>query len=455
MVGSASLDSDGYSSTTNWNATCYNAAGNTIYNGTSGCIGAAPGAPAPSSTGVYSFTDPFPAGVVPLITAPSGLANNLGTTVSTMLHSQRTTLTYNFNFGVEYQVPHGFIVSIGYVGSRGLFLPLGSVDLNQLDLGTIQRYGASLCVDTSDPNCVMVTNQWAAIQPATNSNSGASTVPLWVSLQEFPQFGNGGYGAGNGVNVHGYPGGDSEYSSLQAKVQKRLSHHFSTLASFTWGKLITDDGNPPLGFVGAHNGSPQDSKNMSLEHSISPQDVKYQFTWQASYDLPVGKGRALNLSGPVNAVLGGWTANLVAYLSTGVPINSPLVGAAVSYFNQRADMACDPSKGAPHTAQAWFNPTCFADPSSSFVAGTAPTYLDHVRTMGADDFDVSLYKNFPIGKEKDLRFEASVFNIANRAQLGAPNVPSYSSGWSNDNFGEIFSTVNQPRQFQFGSRFTF
>jgi len=27
-----------------------------------------------------------------------------------------------------------------------------------------------------------------------------------VSLQQYPQFGNGGYGAGNGVNVHGYPG---------------------------------------------------------------------------------------------------------------------------------------------------------------------------------------------------------------------------------------------------------
>ncbi len=110
-----------------------------------------------------------------------------------------------------------------------------------------------------------------------------------MSLQQFPQFGNGNYGAGNGVNVNGYPGGDSEYSSLQTKVQKRLTNHFTTLASFTWGKIMTDDGNPPLGFVGSHAGAPQDGKNMSLEHSISPQDVKYQFTWQASYDLPAGQ----------------------------------------------------------------------------------------------------------------------------------------------------------------------
>ena len=27
-------------------------------------------------------------------------------------------------------------------------------------------------------------------------------MPLWVSLQPFPQFGSGSYGAGNGVNIH-------------------------------------------------------------------------------------------------------------------------------------------------------------------------------------------------------------------------------------------------------------
>jgi hypothetical protein len=455
MVGSASLDSDGYSSSTMWNATCLNAAGNTTFNDTSGCVNAAPGSPAPSTTGIYSLSNPFPGGVVPLIDSPKGLGNNLGNSLSTMLHSQRTQETYNFNFGVEYEFPHQIVLSAGYVGSRGLFLPLGSVDLNQLDLGTIQKYGASLCVDASNSSCVTVPNQWAAIQPATNPNAGAATVPLWVSLQQYPQFGSGSYGAGNGVNVHGYPGGDSEYSSLQTKVQKRMTKHFTTLASFTWAKLMTDDGNPPLGFVGAHGGAPQDWRNRNLEHSVSPQDVKYQFTWQASYDLPVGKGRSLSLSGPVNAILGGWTVNGVAYFSSGIPINSPVIGASIAYFNQRADLTCDPSKGAPHRSDQWFTSACFADPASSFVAGSAPAYLDHVRTMGAQDVDLSLFKSFALGKERNLRFEMSSFNIENKAQFAAPNVPSFSSGWVNNNFGQITATSNAPRQFQFGSRFTF
>ncbi len=82
---------------------------------------------------------------------------------------------------------------------------MGAIDLNTLSLETIQKYGASLCVDTSDPACQMVPNTWAPIQPATNANYGSSTVPLWVSLQKYPQFGGGNYGSGNGVLVNGDP----------------------------------------------------------------------------------------------------------------------------------------------------------------------------------------------------------------------------------------------------------
>lgn len=458
-VGNPALNSDGFASVTNWDATCFNADGNTVYNAATGCPTPVPGV----YTADYSLSNPFPNGVVPtLTTPPTGLANNLGTTLSTVLHSQRTPTTYNFNFGLEYELPHQVVVSAAYVGSRGLFLPLSNVDLNMLDLATIQKYGYSLCVDTSDPSCVTVPNTWAAIQPATNSNYGESQVPLWVSLQKYPQFGNGSYGAGNGVIVNGYPAGDSIYHSLQTKVQKRLTSHFTTLASFTWAKLMSDDGNPPLGFVGAHLGAAQDWRNLKYEHSVSPQDVKYQFTGQISYDLPFGNGRAVNLRGTSNAILGGWTTNAIVYLSTGIPIASPTAGAwanGISYFNQRPDMTCNPAAGAPRTATRWFNYDCFSTPSSPFVPGSAPAYLDGVRTMGARNLDLQLYKTFSISESKQLRFDVSCYNAFNHAQLGMPNVPDTHSVNTQPevaaSFGQITNTVNTPRQFQFGFRFIF
>ena len=462
-VGNPALNSAGFASVTNWDATCLNANGNTVYNGATGCPTPAPGV----YTADYSLSNPFPNGVVPtLTTAPTGLGSNLGTVVNTVLRHQPTPTTYNFNFGLEYELPHQIVVSVAYVGSRGLYLPISSVDLNMLDFATIKKYGSSLCVDANAPDCVMVPNQWAAIQPITNANYGSSQVPLWVALQKYPQFGDGNYnpagginGNGNGVIVYGYPGGDSTYHSLQTKVHKRLTSHFTTLVSFTWAKLMTDDGNPPLGFVGTHAGAPQDWRNLRYEHSVSPQDVKYQFTGQVSYDLPFGNGRAVNLNGFSNAILGGWTASGILYIGSGVPIASPTVGAPVSYFAQRADMTCNPSKGAPRNAAHWFNYNCFSIPSSPFVPGTAPAYLDSVRTMGARDLDIQLYKEFPIRESKKLRFDASCYNVANRKQLGMPSVPTLTDVATQpgvaDSVGQITNTVNTPRQFQFGVRFTF
>jgi len=450
-VASASNNSDGFSSSTTWNSTCSNADSNTVFNTGSGpCVAGQ----AENFTGDYSLSNPFPNGVIPVFsTAPPGLANNLGTALNTVLRSQRTPTIYNFNFAVEYELPHQIVVTAGYVGSRGLFLPFSSVDLNQLDLQTIAKYGASLCV-YNNPACVNVPNQWEPILPATNQWAGSSTVPLYVSIEKYPQFGNGGFG--NGVIVHGYPAGDSEYSSLQTKVQKRLTNHFTTLATFTWGKIITDDGNPPLGFVGTHNGAAQDWRNLGYEHSVSPQDVKYQFTGEASYDLPVGKGRAVNLGRVSDAALGGWTVNAIGYLSTGVPIASPSSGIGQGYFTQRADLTCDPSAGAPHTVTAWFNDNCFSIPASPFVAGTAPAYLDHVRTRGARDLDLSIYKTFMFGETKALRFDVSSYNITNTPQYGYPSVPSITGATQQGlPFGLITNTINTPRQFQFGARFNF
>src|SRR5215469_17260615 len=343
-VASATLNTDGFSSQTIWTGTCYNSDSNTVFNGTS--CGVNTGSAPDVFTGPYSLSNPFPTppgsvgGIVPVFTTPPpGLANNLGTTIHSVLRSQRTPAIYNFNFGLEYELPRQVVVSAAYVGSRGLFLPIGNatIDLNQLDLATIAQYNTSLCI-TNDPGCSAAPNPYAGLPGAFN---GQATVPPWFVLQRFPQFGDGSYGAGNGINLAGYPAGDSEYSSLQTKVQKRLTGHLTTLSTFTWGKLITDDGNPPLGFVGSHQGGVQDWRDLRYDHSISPQDVKYSFTGQVSYDLPVGNGRAVDLHGVSNAILGGWTINGILYLSTGIPINAPSSGTSPSYFNQRADMVCN------------------------------------------------------------------------------------------------------------------
>lgn len=435
MVGSPSFNSDGFSSSTTWNATQYNADGNTVL--------------------LNPLSNPFPAGVVQPIGSSQGPATNIGVGLATVFHSPRTPTAYNFNLGIEQSLPGNTVFSLAYVGSRGLFLPLGAEDLNQLPLQTIQKYGASLCV-TGGAGCVMTPNKFANIYPATNPYAGSPTVPLWLSLEPYPQFNNGGFGAG--VVINGLGAADSEYSSLQTRLQKRMSHHFSTIASFTWGKIMTDDSQSPLGFVGYHNGAPQDWRNLNLEHSESPQSVRLQFNWQASYDLPIGEGRALNLDGVANSLLGGWTLNTIVYLSDGVPIASP-TGTGDPYFNQRVNVNCDASSHAPHTAAQWFNYTCFSQPGNQFLPGTAPAYLSNVRTAGARDLDASIFKSFALPHANSLRLELAAYNVTNSVQFSYPAVfwnpqaatnPSVMAG-----FGQITAASNTPRQLQFAARYAF
>ena len=70
-----------------------------------------------------------------------------------------------------------------------------------------------------------------------------------------------------------------------------------------------------------------------------------------------------------------------------------------------------------------------------------------------------MYKHFSVGKEKGYRFGNLFLHIANRAQLGTPGTPSITAVQTDPSqaaiFGQITGTVNSPRQFQFGSRFTF
>ena len=434
MVANPGFNGDGFGSYTGWNATATLPDNNTVI--------------------LNPLHNPFPDGIILPVGNSLGPATNLGTGLSTVQHSPRTLTTYNFNFGFEVELPGRTVFSLGYVGSRGLFLPFGAVDFNNLSLETIQKYGSQICPN-NNPSCPQIPNFLAPVLTPNNFFYGSPTLPFYYSLMPYPQF-SPGYSGGVGIN--GYAGGDSEYSSLQTKLEKHMSHHVSSITSFTWGKIMSNDSQSPLGFVGSHAGAPQDWRDLKYEHAVSPQDVKLQFNSQVSWDLPIGRGRALNLNGVANSLLGGWTLNGIVFLSDGNPIASP-VGTGDIYFNQRVDLTCDPSRNAQHTVQQWFSPACFSQPKSDLLPGTAPAYLSSVRTAGAHDLDTSVYKTFALPHERSIRLEAAAFNTTNSVQLAGPNVfwnnnaatdPSVLAG-----FGQIYGDTNQPRQFQFAARYTF
>ena len=422
-VAIAGTNADSFSSRTTWKATVNDQYGNTVM--------------------LNPLNDPFPDGLTPQTQGALGPATNLGSNLSTVWQSQPTPSAYNWNMGIQQELPGGYLVSAAYVGSRGLH-QINNISLSQLSFDQIALYGARLGDNVANPFLRAVTDPAA---PFYNR----ATIPYWLTVQDYPQFTTGS--PAGGVSINAAPIEDTIYHSVQAKFEKRLTAHFSTLASFTFGKMLST-GTVAYSYLGQNNGH-QNWRSANLDRSVDPQDVSRWFSWAAFYDLPVGRGRAINTSGRLsNAVLGGWTMNSVLYLGSGVPVlvsgNWPNRS---TYFGQRPDLTCDPAQGAAHTAAQWFQPNCYAAPASPYVPGNAPRTLTTVRADGAHNLDLSVFKSFVLREGMKLQFRAEAFNLTNSVQLGTP-----ASSWNprdTSTFGRVTAAASTPRELQFAVRFSF
>ena len=407
------------------------------------------------------ITNPFPNGITKPTNGALGPATNLGNTVNFVPHTAPEMTTYNFNFGVQYQFPYQTVLSVAWVGNRGLHLTFSNnvPDLNEISIEKLSANQANLLNTVPFPYTNAITDPTAPL-------FGVTQVPEWVMLQKYPQFANSfpqlnNPGGGGGVDDWGATFGDSIYHSMQVKLEKHLSHGVTTLASLTWSKLITDDDSGSLAFNGNNGAVPQDWADLRLERALSTQDIPFYFSWELSYDLPIGKGRFVPLNGWTDKAFGGWTLSTVTSFSSGQPIATP-TGTLDPWFNQRPNINGNCGKGAPKTVDTWFSSDCLTEPTDMFAPGTAGAILPGIRADGTHNLDLSIAKHFKFGEKKDLSIRAAAYNFTNSVQFGYPNVfwspENFGQNPSSDDqggFGQITSQANVPRQMSFEARFTF
>lgn len=243
--------------------------------------------------------------------------------------------------------------------------------------------------------------------------------------------------------------GVSNYQSLQVSLNHRFAAGLQYLLSYTWSKSI-DNGSS--GFFAAENGPGGGIQNYYDPNSNRgpsgfnvPQYLTASILWQP----PIGHGTAHLNSGVPGWVLGGWQANSIFSIRSGQPftitVNGDVANIGTPYSYARANLIGNPHLSHPTRAE-WFNTAAFAAPSFAFGnSSRGLLYSDHATT-----FDLSIFRNFPLGERLHGQFRADAFNLFNIINYAPPGHTLNAGG-----FGVVSASENPPRQLQFALRIEF
>lgn len=229
---------------------------------------------------------------------------------------------------------------------------------------------------------------------------------------------------------------------LQLSALRRFSSGLAFEAEYAWAKML-DNGSSEYG------GVPTDFQNIRLDRGNDPSIRQQYLVANYVYELPFGAGHRFltSLSGPLNAVLGGWQTSGILTLGSGLPYSVIFDSAVEGWPSSRANIVGGPRVSNPGLKQ-WFNPAAFAVPQPFAYGNSAPYSLFG---PGFSNWDTAIFKQFSLTERFKLVFRADLFNALNHPNFGNPNsdisVPSLA--------GTITSTTGSPRDVQFSLRLGF
>ncbi|MDR3738576.1 MAG: carboxypeptidase regulatory-like domain-containing protein [Terracidiphilus sp.] len=232
---------------------------------------------------------------------------------------------------------------------------------------------------------------------------------------------------------------DAKYEAGTIKVRHQ-SNGLDVLSSFTWSRVMDEIsaafgvGNASSDGGGGWAGI-SDAYDPHRDYARGSIDINKRFVASFSYDLPFGRGKQhlSQVNRAVDAALGGWKVAGVVTAQDGLPysIFASDTNGLIMTYNQRADLVHSPyPSGFKRSAHEWFDTTAFAQPAPG-IYGTSRR--DILLSPYHQDWDLSLFKNFPVQDRLNLQFRAEAFNAFNHVRLGTPDTNVNSS---------IFGVIN-------------
>ncbi|HZN10058.1 MAG TPA: TonB-dependent receptor, partial [Blastocatellia bacterium] len=228
----------------------------------------------------FRFQDGFPS--APLQPQGAALGPNLFATSNNYSYQEpngKTPMSQQWNLSWQQQLPGNWLLDATYSANHGTHLLAGSYDLNQADPAKVREFGLAGTLNNQ------VANPFAGKVPGQFGGAQISQAQL---LRPYPYLGS--------VMVRAPHLGNSIFHSLLLTGEKRFARGFTFLASYTFGKLISDSIGNPIAFnpggEGVNETGYQNGRfNRRAERSEDPSNVVHRLVVSGLVELPFGKGR--------------------------------------------------------------------------------------------------------------------------------------------------------------------
>jgi len=253
--------------------------------------------------------------------------------------------------------------------------------------------------------------------------------------------------------------GWSKYNSLQTRLERRFTHGFSLLVTYTYSHAEDDASNANLG--SQNNDGFRWFKFPNLDKGNASFDVRHRFTASYMYELPFGRGKALlgDARGTLEQVVGGWQVAGITTISSGnwfTPTDSNGNFANSDPFEgQLPNVVADPNHSRHCKPGTFFNTCAFVDPPFGSFGDAG---RNSVLGPGFQIWDLSVFKTFRVSERVRLEFRSEFFNFPNHTNFllskSGPQQSNNSTVLGSSQYG-ILTAARAPRQIQFALKLSF
>jgi outer membrane receptor protein involved in Fe transport len=349
-----------------------------------------------------NFPTPFVGGGNPLLSQTNGTYYGIHT----------TPYTVEYNLNVQRELPWNTLLTVGYVGTRGVHL-LAFHDFNAP-------------IPTIDSNGVMhfatVTGNFATQNPRQNSAFGALDM----------------------TDTSSY----SSYNGLQLNLEHKLSSNFVMQFSYTYSHCL--DSAYTYGGLGFNNGTSAVTNpyNWNADRGNCSYDLRHVISGNVVYQLPF-KG---------NRLKEGWQVTGIQAWHTGVPFSvseGDQADLQNNFDSVRPNYVGGCNVYANQNVHQWYNPQCFTASQYGTIGNLG---RNNLVGPGYVDTDFGVLKDTRITERMQLQFRAELFNLFNHANFATPAGAVISAGVTphyTSNAGAITSIVGNSRQTQFSLKLLF